>query len=294
MRLLLMLLAATIVWIRATDANASVDQLLKKMLVYAKGGVDKHGHSVVINKFDVMLDSRMVLLGALACGARLAAVLVRYKDFHADGIGWVFSIETTAAGLSILHWLAHAVDHAVIRLNVWDERKQHTRNHAESIGHRLVTQYACNMWRGDGLATLGGSAAMVDVSCATIIAFTDTPLRSGSHNFDAVARLLTAVLIALTGICRCLFSIALTGVLAQHDHSTPARVTILAAITFWLTQLVAVSSCICSLFVVPLSVHITRRVEGHPTQVALGILAFMITLAGPRITANISGISKLN
>jgi len=296
MRLLLMLLAASIVWIRSDDADASVDKLLKRMVVYAIGGHDEEGHPVSINKFDVMLDGRMVLLGALACMARFAVILHRRDDFVSDGLSRVQTIEFAASILAIVHWLAHALDYAVVRLNVWDARDRsppERKKHDRSVGHKLVEQLACNMWRGDALATLGGSAAVVDVSCATIIAFTDTPVRSGSHNFDAVARLLTAVLIALTGICRCWFSIAITGVLWQHDHSASGRLTALLGMLFWLLQTAAIASVICYLFVLPLASHITRRLVGDPLWAALSLLAFISTLAGPRITANSSGIAEI-
>lgn len=295
LRLLLMLLAAVIVWIRSENAEASVDHLFQQMIKYSVGGEDAEGHPITINKFSVMLSSRDVILGGLACFSRLVAIAARHDDFHADGQSRVFVIESVAASLSILHWLAHATDYLLMRLNVWDARAQEHigETHLCTIGHKFVKYFACNIWRGDAFATLGGSAAIVDVSCATIIAFTDTPLRSGSHNFDAVARLLTAILIALTGICRCLFSLSITGVLAQHDNSGAGRCTAVGAAIYWLIQSAAVASAMCYLFVVPLATHITRRTPGGSAWVALSVLAFLSTLAGPRITANLMGVLRL-
>ena len=298
-RLLLMLLAASIVWIRSNDATASIDVLYHKMLVFARGDQLSDGSEPTINRSDVMLDARMVLLGGLACTARILVVMSRRRDFHADGQYRLIVVEQIAAWLSVVHWFALASDYVVVNVFIRDVAYAHQIDgrargiYMQSCSRWISQTIGRCIWRGDALASLGGSAAVVDVSCATMIAFTDTPIRAGSNNFDAVARLLTAVLISLTGICRCWFSVSTSGVLLQHDHSTWGRRTAVVGIIYWLVQTVAIAASLTDLFVTPLALHTTRHIAEDHRWMAVAILAFMITLAGPRITANAQGISKI-
>jgi hypothetical protein len=298
-RLLLMLLSASIVWIRSNDATASIDLLYHRMIAFARGDLKDDLSEPTIDRSDVMLNSRMVVLGGMACIARILVASGRWNDFEADGHLRSIRIEWWAAIFSLSHWIALASDYLIVRLFLWDKTYTgHTddtvRNtHLHSYLHSIAHFAGMCIWRGDALAALGGSAAVVDVSCATMIAFTDTPIKAGSNNFDAVARLLVAVLLCLTAICRCWFSVSTSGVLLQHDHSFWGRLTALIGVIYWLVQTIAVATSLTDLFVTPLALHISRRSVGDCRWTALTILAFMITLAGPRISANAQGIATI-
>lgn len=283
-RLLLGTLAAFIVWLRSSDAEASVDSLLYRLLKHTCA----HARNEVFEKRVVSFDQFTSVLGLSACAARLVCVGARFESMAADGNLRLVALETIAAIASAVHFLVYAIDMGI--------------DFAHTLALRLrdgsplkpVLQAAsAYTLRGDALAALGGSAMVIDVSCATMLAFTDTPTLAGPDTFASVARMLAATALSLIGVCRCKFSITAAGLLLQADQSPVALAVAISSCAYWSIQTIAITCSVVDAFIQPLVDHMARHDTGAQTPMAALIAAAILCLAVPRIHANLRSISAL-
>jgi len=135
------------------------------------------------------------------------------------------------------------------------------------------------------LTKLGGSTAVVDASCAVMLAFSEPPLLVSSiGRFDPTARLLTALLISLTVLQRCLYASASCAVRWTAARNNPEcgpsyELIIFFGVLLWLAQSVSVGIVLADCFAVPSAFSMTRSNTGNFVYAA-NALFFTIVVAG--------------
>ena len=143
--------------------------------------------------------------------------------------------------------------------------------------------------------SLGGSSAIVDVTCATMMAFATTPLRGDVSSFDVIARLLTAVLLCVACVSRCLLSAACSGALTQCRFGVhamcSANVVALSVASFWWLQAASIAIVIADLFATPVSIDWARESTGSPQLTAMLLFVSASLISAPRLTANAVAIT---
>lgn len=259
-RLLLMVFAAAIVWVRRDDTMENADRLFVRCVEIAVHGAS---HTIV----DVDAQTRALGLGAAL--ARLVLAITHASEMISDGQTRVIVSESVAATLSIVHW-------CVLYGGKW----------VPSI----------RSLRDSGLRpALGGSSAIVDVTCATMMAFATTPVRGDVETFDVIARLLTTVLIGVACISRCLLSAACSGVLTQSRFNSGAVCSpnglALSIALFWWLQTASIAIVVVDLFASPVSIDWTRESMGSSQMTATLLFVVATLITAPRLTANAVAIT---
>jgi hypothetical protein len=260
LRLLLMVFAAAIVWVRRDDTMENADRLFVRCVQIAVEGA---------SRTIVDVDAQTRVLGLAAAVARLALAVASAAGMAADGQGRVVATECVAASLSIAHWFV-------------------------LYGGQWVP--AVRLLKDAGLRpALGGSSAIVDVTCATMMAFATTPLRGDVDSFDVVARLLTAVLLSVACVSRCLLSAACSGALTQSRFGPgalcSANTLAMCIAAFWWFQAASIAVVIADLFAAPVSVDWARESTGPPRPIAMLLFVAASVIAAPRLTANAVAIT---
>lgn len=270
-RLTIMLIAAAIVYLRSSNVVVRVDSMLRACIWNAiKLHTHDHGNAKQASKVKLVVDFEQVIMGLLACASRMGIVLARREALLADGQKRVVEMELIASVASILHWAIHAMNSLATSRGVAD--MAHGR---------------------DALMAIGGSSAVVDIACATMLAFADTPVRGGTSSFDVVARLLTAVLITLVCVTRCIFSASCSGVLVGYDRRPQAFVAAIVGSAYWAMQTIAIAIVLIDLFVTPTSEGWWRKTVGDTSIHATALFIGLSTLSGPRISANACRVGEM-
>ena len=260
LRLLLMIFAAAIVWVRREDTLENADRLFVRCVQIAAEGASR---TIV----DVDAQTRALGLGAAL--ARLTLATTRASSMSTDGQTRVVATECIAASLSIVHWF-------VLYGGRWMPSVQSLKD----AGLRPA---------------LGGSSAIVDVTCATMMAFASPPVRGDVDSFDVIARLLTTVLLCVACITRCLLSAACSGVLTQRrfnaDAICSANALALSLAFFWWFQAASIAVVIADLFATPVSIDWSRESTGSSRPMAVLLFTAASLVAAPRLTANAVAIT---
>lgn len=255
-KLLCVILAAAIMWSRREDSTDRADAIFGRCVDMLLGT-----HALRVYDFD----RQTMLLGLLAALTRIVLAAAMYEGLSSDRLGRVALTELVIGTLAIVHWFVLYMGEMLPPLG----------------------------WiKVNGLRpTLGGSSAIVDVSCATMLAFSAPPVRVDRSTFDVVARLLTAVLIAITCISRTFLSAACAGLLARSGRGYAVAISVTAA-SFWVLQAASVAVVLVDLFAVPTSIDWTRARTGE-RWLAATVLFLGATLgSAPRLTANAVLIAK--
>jgi hypothetical protein len=269
LRLLLILTAAAIVWLRSTDADARADIALQACVLRAVSICDASTTPLrrkmqgelgaCKSLYGPFSDTQQLVLGMIACIGRLIVALMRSYDMGEDALVTPLTSEKIAATISIVHCGILVVDALIRKFCL----------HAPNESRRIV------------IAALGGSSAVVDIACATMIAFTDTPVRGGTDTFDSVARLLTAVLLTLVCACRCTFSCACCGALGQTGNTLTA-IAAGVGVFFWIVQSISVAVVLVYLFVIPTAMGWAQFQATQSTLISTTVFFGITLLAGPR------------
>lgn len=259
LRLFLMLFAAAIVYVRSSDVNVKVDAIFVRCIQAIGQGHVTNAQSITVERG---------VLAFVAAITRLVIPLFRWRILHADGLHRALTMELVAGSASILHWALLHVDCSARRFKIFV--------------FETVPLF------------LGGSSAVIDVSCTTMLAFTNAPLRGGTSTFDAVVRMLTTVLLSLVCISRCLFSISCAGlVLGVHTRwPTGDLILMLTAGIFWLIQTVSIAVSICDLYATPSAWSFARSTHIQVSLVATTIFCVFSLLAAPTITRTATRICE--
>jgi len=206
-------------------------------------------------------------LGLLAIFARLVVATVMQRRLRADTLGALVTMEQVAASCSLVHW---------------------SQLHMLRLFH---------VARSDRRPMLGGSSAVIDVACATMVTFAETPLYSSDNSFDDIARLLTAMLITMACVTRTIFSASCcaAGVLPslqdkrKVQHSVESGFSLL----YWWLQGMQTVYILQQLFVMPFSTALAHRSVQDPSFVSLCIFVALVAVgACPRLTTNAESIVR--
>ena len=244
-RLGVMILAALVMWTRKEDRASHTDSIFIRCieLLYHQDAPHHSRHSKHKYHVDTPMFSRV--LGLVSIGARVTVTLAMRRRLNGEGLDTLVICELTASGASLVHWF---------QLHV-------LRFAGDVLDRRLM---------------IGGSAAVVEIACATMITFADTPLTDSGDNFDDIARLLTAMLITMACITRTVFSTscsiagAIPSVADQFAllHSAESILSVL----YWIYQSGGTVHVLFRLFVMPFSITLAHRGTTSPSFATMAIL----------------------
>jgi hypothetical protein len=273
-KLLCVVLAAAVAWARREDATDRADAIFGRCVALVRRGAGG------VHVYDV--DAQTMLLGLLAALTRTVIACASMEALRADRLGRVATSELLLSASSLAHWFVLYTGELFPSLG-WIKRR----------GLRPA---------------LGGSSALVDVCCATMIAFTTPPVRVDTTSFDVIARLLTAVLLSITCVSRCFLSSACGGLFARAAVLATTRETGskavdawwqarggmwltglslgALAVLFWVAQAAGVAIVLVDLFAVPFAIDFTRSSTGGRTLNVVGLFLGTSLFCGPRLTAN--------
>jgi hypothetical protein len=268
LKLLLMVLAAAVVWVRAAKATSSVSILFMHCIRASYCGLIPSSSS--ISPVAVQEDG---LIGFMAIIARLGVTLWRMSTtLLIDGQSRVVVLQIIASMVSVVLW--------ILRYFILDRECE------------------------TPLTKLGGSTALVDATTAVMLGFSEPPLFVSSvERFDPTARLLTALLISTVTVHRCLFSTACCGTLAaviSHEDdqiSKPAfDKAFLKYVAFafagWLFQTVSVAVLLVDVFAVPIAHSMMRNQAGGWAELSLTVFTGMFACSLPQLLQTLRLIAE--
>lgn len=268
LKLMLMVLAAAVVWVRAAKATSSISILFMHCIRASYCGLIPSSSNT--SEVVVLEDA---LIGFMAILARFGVTVWRMgTTLVADGQSRVLVIQLFGSVVSMLLWL--------LRYFVL-ERKCETP-----------------------LTKLGGSTALIDATTAVMLGFSEPPLFVSSiERFDPTARLLTALLISTVTVHRCLFSTACCGTLAaviSHEDDQLARPAFhksflkYVALGFagWLLQTVSVAVLMVDVFAVPIAHSMMRNQAGGWAELSLTVFTGMFACSLPQLLKTLRLIAE--
>jgi uncharacterized membrane protein len=141
------------------------------------------------------------------------------------------------------------------------------------------------------LTKLGGPHSSVDISCAILVAFTDTPLLATKQSFSSVARLLACLLVLVSVVQTLFFSASACSMTAScvvheigYRQSMRGFYSVLVISTLlWVIQTICVAITLCSTFLYPFVFSLTRMTTGDTTVVRISTLMGVLCCALPTI-----------
>lgn len=261
-KLAMLILAAAVMWVRSDRVTSASHWLYRHCIRVANCQPIAEADSA---NASVLEDA---MLGLTACGARVAVVVWRWSALQSENQSRVCYTELIAAGLSFASWVARFW---VIEPNLPD----------------LIDG------KRDGrgpLTRLGGSMAIVDASCAVLLAFAEPPIHlSNVSRFDDTARLLGGLVVALVTLNRCLFAVACNAVMIEAHQvgrvsSSDAFVLLVTAgLLMWIGQAIAIAVVLADLVASPMAFMITRGVIGDDTAVGMAMFMALVCVSLPRL-----------
>lgn len=259
-KLVLVLLAAALVWMRS-DRVTSKPHWLYRHCIQAAHCVDVPD----VPSVSVLEDAA---IGLTAIVSRFAVALWRLDTLQYDSQSRVCYFEIIASALSFTHWMAR----------YW-----------------MIDPWLPELVNGkpDGrgpLTRLGGSSAIADTSSCVLLAFSEAPmLVTAIPRFEPTARLLIGMLISMVSLPRCLFSASCCSLLYEAGEVGKSRIEpafkllLVLSIVFWILQLAALSVAINDLVVTPLGFSIGRGLEGGTGWVSVALSLGFVTAGAPRL-----------
>lgn len=258
----MLILAAAVMWVRSDRVTSASHWLFRHCIRIA--------NSQPIPKSSIVQTSVIedAMLGLTACGARIAVAVWRFNALASEDQLRVCVVEMAGAAVSFASWI---IRFWVIEPNLPSliEGKPDARG---------------------PLTRLGGSMAIVDSSCAVLLAFAEPPIYlSNVSRFDDTARLLSGLVISLVTLQRCLFATACNAIMLEAHQkgrvtSTPAFVFLVTIGVFmWVTQVICVAVALADLVASPMAYMITRGVLGDDTAVGVTIFLALVCVSLPRL-----------
>ena len=263
LKLLLMTLAAAVVWIRSAKRTSSNAHLLRFAVrevldcETSTGADRRHPHR----------RTEDFLVGGLAVVARGGVSIYRLDTLAADGFARLAVVQIVGAGLSLWHMLAR---YALLRDDT------------------------------SALLRLGGSTALVDAPAAVLVGFATSPLlASAAGQFDPTARMLTALLITLVSLPRCAFAAACCAVRATgalRPRSDKGReflaLATVGAIT-WVGQACTIGLLLADGFATPAGYSLQRSLAGSWTMLSVAAFAGVVAAAQPQLVRALGDVSSM-
>jgi hypothetical protein len=228
LRLLLMLLAAAITFIRSSQASSNSVSILMRSY--------ERGCQLETERIGLFQWSDVVVNAAIGFTATLARVIVIWLMAPAmleDHQARIVVAEVAGSAASLLHFV---------------------------LRHSLETNLKIEI----PLTKLGGPMSIVDVACAILLVFSEAPLLATLQSFSAVGRLLSALLLVVTCSNLSVFAATACAMLSftvredSDRHSIwYSRALVLSAI-LWIVQIASLSVTFASAFSRPFSYSLQR------------------------------------
>lgn len=282
LRLVLMLLAAAIMWIRRDGAVDSVDATFVECVDATVRSAhrrrlpdDALARASIVVHTTGTVDAQTTLLSLVAVVARLVLGILSLSPMRTDGHLRVSVSEIVGASLSALHWIA-LYGGGVLPPVRW----------LRTSGIRPA---------------LGGSSALVDITCAIMLSFANPPVRSDISDFGVVGRLLTSVLLTVGCLVRCMLGAACAGLLASLSGAperagTAKGPNVVAAASlvalFWIVQSATIAILVADLLATPFAYDLSRTSLGTFEFPAASVYVAVSAAAASRMTANALGIAR--
>jgi len=234
MKMLMVTIAASVVFVRSKKNTASSSWLFKNCISISRGSKQLKSETDTENQTEDKY------VGVVAVASRFVAVLIRMDALVNDEQLRVCVVEIIASVLSLFHW--------------------------------LLRWYVLMPDKNEPPASkLGGSTAIVDSTAAVMMAFSESPtLAAYSNNFDPTARMLVALLVSIIVLTRCAFSAACCGALwPTMNNMTQMRVysrLLLLSGVSWCIQSTILGITVCDLFVTPAAYEMSRSLAGNATS----------------------------
>lgn len=285
-KLVLMLLAAATLWIRADRVTASAQWLYTHCSMVANPRL-KHDTSQWERDDTPLLED--ALLGLLCTGSRFGVALWRFAHLSEDGQQRVASTELVAAAMSFAHWLTRwwLYSPNLFRLILMRRNMRSVGPTEHSAQHDI---------KDHPLTRLGGSSAIIDAAMAVLLLYAQPPMLRSKGTFDETARLLMGTLVVLVAAQRVWFSAACCAVMAESaslgittaDQSTVAAHYVSAM--YWCAQSTALAVAVADLVATPLAYGLART---STTSVEVLSLCAFVTLFGLGLPRLVSTAKKI-
>ena len=271
-KLILIIVAASLVWVRADRATSRTEWLIKHCLksvnCEATPKKDQNARSIAED----------ALMGLFCILARFSIAFWRYEQLSKDSQGRSCILEIAASGLSFIHWTAR---YFIISPSIFDMMS--------------------GVQDANGpLTRLGGSSAILDVTGSVLLAFSEPPtLVSTLSRFEPTARILISMLIVMVAIPRCLFSISCCTLLYESGRSGKTNTSevymniLLLSSFFWLFQLITIATTLNDLIVTPFSISITRSTIGETFWIRLCLFLGALNVGIPRLLSSIFKLKRM-
>ncbi len=274
MKLLTLLLAAAVVWVR-NDRNTSSARWLYRHTLHVAYGAPSISASTSTNAASASI-LEDAFLGLLAATTRCAISIIRLPALVADNQGRVCYVNIVASVVSLCNWSVRFVG---IHPNIF------------------------NFVSGDvgpdepsPLSRLGGSMAIVDATCAVLLAFAEPPIMDALSTFDDTARVLTGLLLNLITFHRCLYSTACNALLYEACNKAHSawEYIVAASAAMWVVQIIAIAISMADIVVIPLATSMTRTVAGQDTVITLALFLASVCVAIPRLLRTTNAMANCN
>ena len=261
-KLSLLILAAAVMWVRSDRVTSSSHWLYRHCVQIANCRPVSMASTVASS---VVEDAA---LGLTALVARAVVAYWRLGALASEDMARVCVVELVASGVSLVSWV----------LRFW------------VIEPNLPSLLAGESDGRGPLTRLGGSMAIVDASCAVLLAFAQPPIHlSAVSRFDDTARLLSGLVISLVTLHRCLFAVACNCIMLEaHElgrlSSSPAYVFLVTlAACMWVAQTISIAVALADLVASPMAFTLTRGVIGDDVVVGVALFLALVSASLPRL-----------
>jgi hypothetical protein len=260
-KLSVLILAAAVMWVRSDRATSASHWLYSHCIRHANCVKTSNHHTP--NR-SVIEDA---LLGLMACCSRAGVVLWRWDSLTSVDQSRVCITELAAAMFSLISWVFRFW---VISPNL----PEFVRGAVDERGP---------------LTRLGGSMAIVDASCAVILAFAEAPMHISSSRFDDTARLLGGLVVAIVTLNRCLFAIACNAIILESHHkgrmvsNHKYTALLMTSIVMWTGQTVSISVVLSDLVASPMAFQLSRSITGDASLIGVVLFLALVCVSLPRL-----------
>lgn len=240
-RLLLMLLAAVVAYVRSSQVSSnSVAMLLRAVL-------GESAPKLPFTWANVFLDAGV---GVVAVAARVVVIVAMHKSLTEDGLGVVVVSEAIGAGVSVFHFVL-----------------RHTMEY--DLKHEVP------------LTKLGGSMALVDTALAILVVFADSPVLGNQIAFSGIGRMLGALLICISCIPLAIFASVACAVTFAGTKGCWFRMWYLLGTLAWVVQLTTMGLTLGNCFAGPLAYQLVRTRSGGSMHVRVVVFVCTVMTSLP-------------
>ena len=264
-KLLMVILAAGVVWIRSDRVTSAPHWLFGHCIDTVMCKTDGRQHDPAVAR-NIVEDA---FIGLLAIASRVAVSVWRLNSLAHDDQTRVCIVELVGGAASLTSW--------ILRFIV--------------ISPNLI---ALAREGGDArapLTRLGGSMALVDSSCAVLLSFGEPPIRvnGATGRFDDTARMLTGLLLSIVTLHRCVFAVACVSLMFEahytgfHKTNIGFAQVLLVTVVLWGIQIVSIGVALADLVVVPLIHLVERTALASSSVVNIALFLALVNVGLPRL-----------